>query len=107
MLAQIKNPVLSPLIREKTGEEYAAGLLPRLVTMALIIGSVLFLFYLLIGAIKWITSGGDKQRLESARGTVAQAIIGLLVLFSVFAIANLVERAFGFNIIEFSFPALE
>ena len=38
------------------------------------------LIFLLIGAIKWILSGGDKEKLENARRTVIYAIIGLVIV---------------------------
>ena len=98
-LAQIKNPVLNPVIINQSGVEYAAGLLPRMVTITLIIGSLAFFFYLLFGAIRWITSGGDPKALESARGTIANALIGIIIMFSVFAIVKVIESAFGISIL--------
>jgi len=44
---------------------------------------------MIIGAIQWISSGGDKASVEAARGKVMNAIIGLIVLFVVFALIKL------------------
>lgn len=54
---------------------------------------------LLLGAITWIGSGGDKAAIEGARGRITQALIGIVVLFSVFAIIKLIEGLFGIKIL--------
>lgn len=52
--------------------------------VAYIVAIVVCLFFIIWGAINWITSSGDKQKLQSARNRIMYAIIGLLlVLFSV------------------------
>ena len=44
---------------------------PRaMITIALIIAGLAAIILLIIGGIKWITSAGDKSRLESARNTL-------------------------------------
>ncbi len=52
--------------------------------VAFVIAIIVCLFFIIWGAVNWITSGGDKQKLASARNRIMYAIIGLLlVLFSV------------------------
>ena len=65
------------------------------VTMLLIAGSILSLFFLIFGGIKWITSGGDKEKLGSAQKTITAAIIGLALAFSAWVILTLVFNFFG------------
>ena len=55
---------------------------------------------LLIGGVRWIISGGDKQAMESARGIVTGAIVGLFIVLSVWAIIVLIETFFGVSIIR-------
>jgi hypothetical protein len=68
----------------------------------LVIGAIAVLMYLLLGALNWITSGGDKGKVESARTMITQAIIGLVILASVFAVYGLVLRALGISSISVS-----
>ncbi|MDO8452655.1 MAG: hypothetical protein Q7S79_02790 [bacterium] len=75
-------------------------LIRNFITLGFIIASLLFVFWFMLGAIKWITSGGDKNKLETARGTVTSAIIGLAVLFSLYMILRLLERFFGINLLQ-------
>lgn len=55
------------------------------VNAVIIIAALLFLVYLLLGAIGWVTAGGDKGKIESAREKIIQGFIGLAV--AVFAYA--------------------
>ncbi|MCL5411820.1 MAG: hypothetical protein M1150_03775 [Patescibacteria group bacterium] len=82
-----------------------ALLIGNLWTTAVIIGGLLFLIYLLIGGIQWITSGGDKAGLESARGKIVNALIGLGILVASFAIIKIVETLFGIKILDLNIPA--
>ncbi|MBQ6449751.1 hypothetical protein IJJ08_02510, partial [bacterium] len=66
------------------------------ITLIIVVAALLTLFYLVMGAIAWITSGGDKGKVEEARNKITAAVIGLLILAAVWAIFNLVLTiAFG------------
>jgi len=106
LIAQIENPALSPAIRGFTGQEFFADLLPRLVTLGLIIGVVIFFFIMLVGAIQWITSGGDKAGIEAARGRVINALVGIVILLSLFAIIGVIQTFFGINILQITLPQI-
>lgn len=95
---EITNPALGSLTNQ-TGVSFFQSLLPRIVTLGLIIGVLIFFFTLIMGAIQWISSGGDKQSLEAARGKISNALIGLVILFAAFAIIKLIERFFGIPIL--------
>ena len=59
------------------------------------IGGLATFVYLLMGAFNWVTAGGDKSKIETARAMITQAIIGLAVLASVFALFGILTRFFG------------
>jgi len=103
---EITNPLLPMDTAKKTGEAYFQSFIPSLITLALMIGVVIFLFMLITGAIKWISSGGDKQAIEEARGKISNALIGIVILFSVFAILALVEHFFGISIMTLDISGL-
>ena len=69
------------------------------ITFALVIAAVVFFFMLVIGGIKWITSGGDKTQTEGARNQITAALIGLVIVFAAWAIIRLIGTFFGFNIL--------
>jgi len=81
----------------------AAGLtVPNIVsagiTWILVISALVAFLFLILGGIKWITSGGDKDSTAKAQGTITAALIGLAVVFAAWAILKLLEFFFGITI---------
>lgn len=83
-----------------------SDILSTVVTAALVISGVIFFFMLLIGGIQWIVSGGDKTGTEAARGRITAALIGLIIVFSAFAIIALLDSIFGFSLLELQFGSI-
>jgi cytochrome bd-type quinol oxidase subunit 2 len=77
-----------------------------LISITFIVAGIVFLFMLVIGGIRWIISGGDKANTESARNQVTAALIGLIIVFSAWAIANLLGGAFGVEILNLEIPGV-
>ena len=62
------------------------------------VGAGLFvLYHLIFGALEWISSGGDKEKVEKARKRITTAITGLVILFVTLGIIVLIEQIFGFG----------
>jgi len=95
----IENPVLGPSLQTKTGVGFFQDLLPRMVGLAFLVGVLIFFFVMIMGAIQWITSGGDKAGIELARGKITNAIVGVVILLSLFALLKVLEDFFGINIL--------
>lgn len=106
MQGQITNPILGPALQNLqtniTGQPagFFQMFIPNLITLALIIGSLVAFFKLIIGAINWITAGGDKAGLEGAQKQITNALIGLAILLSTFAIFGLLENIFGIKLLS-------
>ena len=66
--------------------------------LILIVAAVVFFFMLVIGGVRWILSGGDKAQTEAARNQITAALIGLVIVFAAWAIANLLEIFFGIDL---------
>lgn len=60
-----------------------------------IVAGLLAFLYLILGGIKWITSGGNKEDVTKARDQIQAAIIGLIIVFGVVAIIAMMERILG------------
>ena len=73
--------------------------IPSIMTFLFVGASLLALGFLIYGGIKWITSGGDKAGVESARNTIVYAIIGLIIVFFSFAIVNTIGEIFGVKLL--------
>lgn len=63
---------------------------------------VLAIIFLLLGGIQWIMSGGDKEKIQKARGRLTYSIVGLIIVLLSFFIVNLVGGFFGAKLLDFS-----
>jgi hypothetical protein len=81
-------------------------LVSAVIQLILIIAALVFFFLLIVGGIQWMTSGGDKAAAESARGRITAALIGLVIVFSAWAIAALIGYFFQINIFELNIPKI-
>ncbi len=66
-----------------------------IITIIFIIGIIIAIVFLIYGGIKWILSGGDKTKVESARGHIVAAIIGLVTIIASFLIFSFVFQILG------------
>lgn len=106
-LSQITNPALGPSLQGESGLGFFQSFIPRMVGLAFVIGSLIFFFVMVIGAIQWISSGGDKAAIEGARGKISNAIIGFVILLAIFALLKVIEDFFGFNILTLDIGPLK
>ena len=91
--------ITNPAVPGATGEPgvYIGNLISTAIGAVIMIAAVLALIYLIMGAFDWITSGGDKQKLETARGKITNGIIGLVLVAASWAIITLVGSFLGFE----------
>jgi hypothetical protein len=110
--AQITNPVIGNLGQNDStvssgGKfiEYAVYLWRASIT----IGSLAVIVYFLLGAFTWITSGGDKTKVETARNQITNAVVGLVLLVSSFVLLSFLSNLlFGgeFNLLQLTIPGV-
>lgn len=74
----------------------------NIMTVAMTIGAILVFGFLVWGAIEWITSGGDKSKVEAARNKISNAVIGLIVLAATTALFVVVEEFLGIDVLTFN-----
>ena len=91
----IYNPALSPLVGQGEGIDIINLILGNIIGIIFILGIIIAFIFIIIGGIQWATAGDDKEKISSARGKVMSAIIGLIVLFAVFAIMKVIGVFFG------------
>ncbi|AKM83107.1 hypothetical protein A2422_04015 [Candidatus Woesebacteria bacterium RIFOXYC1_FULL_31_51] len=72
--------------------------------LVLVVAALVFFFILVIGGIKWIMSGGDKAQTEGARNQITAALVGLVIVFSAWAIAQLLATFFNIRIFDLTIP---
>ncbi len=90
---QIDAPVGIP-----SGDKFSIGSIATgFIQIAMIIGILLSLLYLVYGGFFWIQSKGDKQTLDKARRIITYSILGLIVMSLALVIVNVVATALGVN----------
>lgn len=108
VLARIQNPVLPEIIGDtEAGATGLSSILSVVVTFLLIVGVLISFFWFFSGALHWISAGEDKNALGAARQKVQQALIGLVVLFCLFAIMKIVSALFGIDLVNLKVPSLD
>ena len=75
------------------------ALISAIVGTLLILAALMAFLYLIMGGIQWITSGGDKTHMETARNKITHAIVGLIIVGAAWAVMVLVQNFLGINII--------
>lgn len=73
------------------------NIIGNIINIAFIIVVLIALVFLIYGAIKWITSGGDKSGVEAARNMIVAAVVGLVIAFLSYFILQLVFSLFGLD----------
>lgn len=68
--------------------------------VVMVIAVLLVFFYLVMGGIEWITSGGEKGKTEAARNKITAAVVGLIILAASYAILTLLLRFLGFDSLQ-------
>jgi cbb3-type cytochrome oxidase subunit 3 len=63
-----------------------------------IVAGLIALLYLLLGALAWITSGGNKESVDKAREKIQAALVGLILIFAVLAIVAVIENIFSLGL---------
>lgn len=55
----------------------------------IIVAGLFMLLYLLWGTLDWISSSGDKEKLTKAQNKITNALIGIVLVFVVLVVFNL------------------
>lgn len=68
--------------------------------LVFLVAAVLAVIFLILGGIRWTTSGGDAKGIEAARKQITYAIIGLIVTLIAFAIVVIVGGLFNTQLVR-------
>ena len=88
------NGTFSPL-----GSLTFSGIVSGAISLAMLVVALVFFFFLILGGLKWVMSGGDQKNVEAARAQITNALIGLAIVFAAFAIMKLIETIFGITLL--------
>ncbi len=79
-----------------------ASFISNIIGVMIIVGFIWLLFSLLSGAISWLSSGGDKTKLQEAQKKITSSLVGLVIVIAAIFIVKLVEIILSIKILSFS-----
>lgn len=83
------------------------GIIQTALKVILVVAALVSFVYLVIGGIRWITSGGDKEGTAKAQSTITAALIGLIIVFAAWAIIRLLETFFNVRVFNLTIPGIQ
>ncbi len=111
MIKQILADTISnPVINKKEGDyDTVAGnplgpFIVRLWNTMVVIGGLVLLVFLIWGALDWLMSEGDTEKLKNAKNKIIHALVGMGILAASYAITALLPYIFGFDPLNISWP---
>lgn len=75
-------------------------ILTNSLTVLTIVGGIMFVLYFLMGGLQWVSAGGDKGKIEKAKGMLTNAAIGLIVISLSYSITWIVGKVLGLDILN-------
>lgn len=85
------------VLKDPTGAGGISLFLSKLVALIYTVAIVVLVLMILWGAFDWITSEGQKEKIESARNKIIHSIIGILLFAVAFAIIQVLGQFTGFT----------
>ncbi len=89
---------------DTTGAGGISQFLSNLIGLLYSIAAVVLVFMLIWGAWDWLTSGGDKEQLQSAQKKIINAIIGIILFAVAFAVIQALGHFTGFTFFAGQIP---
>lgn len=79
---------------------FGVNLIHLAISLAILAATLLVLVFVLYGGWKWMTSEGDKKKIEDARTTIIYAVIGLVVIILSFLVINVIGAFFHVDLLQ-------
>lgn len=80
------NQTADDSLKTTLGGDDAALKIGKIIGAALSLLGVIFLVLMIYGGFLWMTAKGDSSQVDKAKGLMAAAIIGLIIVLSAYAI---------------------
>lgn len=75
-------------------------LISNVLVVLTVVAGIAFALYFLLGGLNWITAGGDKGKIDKAKGMMTNGAIGLIVIAVSYAITYIVGKVLGIDILN-------
>ncbi|MFA7301771.1 MAG: hypothetical protein WC069_05650 [Candidatus Shapirobacteria bacterium] len=96
VFAQIINPTFgNQQISSVDPQLYFNNVLSAIFSIFFIVGTIYFIWHIVFAGYHFIATEGDPKAYETAKNQITYSVVGIFVIFSVFAIIKLVGTVLG------------
>lgn len=75
-------------------------LISRIIGFLTTLAGIFFIFYFILGALSWVTAGGDTGKTQKARDQIVQGVIGLVIIVGSYAVIGIIGSVVGIDILN-------
>lgn len=95
-LGNVNNPATG----EKFGEANVGieKLVSNLIGVGTIVAGIILVGYFIFGAVQWSAAGGDKAQIDTAKKTITNAVIGMVLVAAGMIVVSIIETILGVSI---------
>ena len=65
-----------------------------------VIAGLMLIIYFVLGAISWMTAGGDPEKVQKAQKQISNAVLGLVLVVLTYSIITIIGQILGLNILN-------
>lgn len=98
--AVICNPILKNCLPSTNPEKYTNNVFSAVISIFFIVGIIYFFWHIIFAGYHLIGSDGDPKKVEQSKNEITYSILGLIVMFSIFAILKFVGTVLGIQGLE-------
>jgi hypothetical protein len=106
----IYNPVIKGGLNQVTSPQiYFNSVIQTVFSIFFIVAIIYFIWHFIMGGYHWISCEGDPKKIETAKSEITFSLLGIFVVFSVFAVLRLVGYVLGISGLDsltISWPSL-
>ena len=86
--------------QEEAGHKALTKILSNTLGFLTIFAGLAFIIYFLLGALSWVTSSGQPEKVQKAQNKMTSAAIGLIAVVATYGIGFIVGKVLGIDILD-------
>lgn len=110
LLAQITNPAIGNANSISSNpSNYVNNIIQSIISIFMIVAIVYFIWHFVMSAYRMINSNGDPKKWEEAQKAILYSFVGIILVFSLFAIlkfVGIVTGVPGLQNLKLTWPSL-
>lgn len=103
------NPLLQNCNQVSQPENYFNSVVQTIIGIFFIFAVIYFIWHFILASFRYITSEGDDKKISQAKTDITNTIVGLAIVFCVFAVLKFIGTVLGIQGLDqlrLSWPSL-